>query len=201
MAIAVSGQTCRLREILIRDKPEAMLAASPKGTVPVLVLADGHVIEESLEVMQWALKKNDPENWSFPMEQDPHETQTLIAENDGPFKENLDRYKYPNRYDNTDPIEHRTKGLGFLQKLDHRLEAQPYLAGNHFSILDAAIAPFIRQFANTDRDWFNQAGLRNVPEWLDGILGSDRFTCVMQKYPAWKQSGEEIAFPESLPGS
>lgn len=200
MAIAVSGQTCRLREIVLRDKPEDMLTASPKGTVPVLVLPDQTVIDESLDVMHWALGLNDPENWLAPL-QNNADAERLIAENDGPFKANLDRYKYPTRYENVDPMEHRAGGLNFLQDLDTCLEKARYLAGDHFTILDAAIAPFVRQFANTDRPWFDQTGLRYVPNWLDGILGSNRFTCVMEKYPAWKQSGEEIAFLESTTGS
>lgn len=195
MAIAVSGQQCRLREVVLRDKPEGMLAASPKGTVPVLVLQDGTVVDESLDVMHWALGQNDPENWLAPFDEDEATARALIAENDGPFKANLDRYKYPNRYDNVDPSDHRRKGLAFLQTVDALLLNQPYLAGARFSFLDAAILPFVRQFANTDRDWFDQAGLNTVPRWLDAGLASHRFTRVMEKYPAWKQTGTEVAFP------
>lgn len=197
MAIAVSGQTCVLREVLLRDKPDDMLAASPKGTVPVLVLPDGTVIDESLEVMHWALGQNDPENWLSPILEDKANALALIAENDGPFKENLDRYKYPTRYENVDPLDHRAGGSAFLHSLDERLSDQDYLAGEAFTFLDAAIIPFVRQFANTDREWFDQAGLKHVPRWLDDALASERFIRVMEKYPVWKTTGEEVGFPDA----
>jgi len=197
MAIAVSGQNCTLREILLRDKPAEMLAASPKGTVPVLVLQDGTVLDESLDVMHWALEQNDPENWLTPIQNDEANTRALIAENDGPFKENLDRYKYSTRYENVNALDHRNGGLEFLKSLDARLNGQEFLAGDTFTILDAAILPFVRQFANTDREWFDQAGLQNVPRWLDENLASPRFARVMAKYPQWKTTGEEVDFPDA----
>lgn len=197
MAIAVSGYTCLLREINLKDKPDEMLAASPKGTVPVLVLEDGMVIDESLDVMFWALGQNDPEDWLAPLQNDEADARALIAENDGPFKANLDRYKYPTRYDDVDPLDHRAGGLAFLKILDDRLNGRAYLAGDAFSLLDAAIIPFVRQFANTDRDWFDQSGLNHVPHWLDAALASERFTRVMAKYPLWKTTGEEAVFPNA----
>ena len=195
MAIAVSGQQCTLREVLLKDKPDAMLAASPKGTVPVLVLEDGAVIDESLDVMHWALAKDDPEDWLAPLRENEQDALALIEENDGPFKANLDRYKYPNRYDGVDPLEHRAAGLAFLRKLDALLAGRAFLAGDRFTFLDAAIVPFVRQFANTDKAWFDQTDLSHVPQWLDATLASERFTRVMEKYPVWKTSGKEVGFP------
>lgn len=197
MAIASSGQNCLLREVVLKDKPEAMMRASPKGTVPVLVLCDDSVIDESLDVMRWALGRSDPENWLTPLQEDAAGSLALLAENDGPFKAHLDRYKYPNRYDNTDPLDHRRHGLAFLQNLDSRLQGRAYLAGDAFTFLDAAILPFVRQFANTDRDWFDQAGLTRVPSWLDDALASERFIRIMDKYPAWKTTGTETRFPST----
>lgn len=186
MAIAVSGQEVEHREVVLKDKPAAMLEASPKGTVPVLVLPDGTVIDESLAVMDWALGERDPEGWRAPLDEDGL---SLIAENDRTFKRALDRYKYPNRYGDVDPLEHRALGLDFLRRLEGRLAEAPYLCGDRFSYADAAIAPFVRQFANVDRDWFDGAGLSHVPGWLDGILESERFSRVMEKHPKWVDPG------------
>lgn len=197
MAIAASGQTCALREVVLRNKPPEMIAVSPKGTVPVLMLPDERVIEESLEIMQWALGNNDPQGWLAPLNDDRDDSDALIAESDGPFKDALDRYKYPTRYENTDPLEYRSQGLAFLEKLNARLLKTAYLCGNEFTLADAAIAPFIRQFANNDREWFNALDLSGVQNWLQGILESDRFLGVMEKYPAWKSGMDEPAFPST----
>jgi glutathione S-transferase len=194
MAIAASGQTCALREVVLRNKPPEMIAVSPKGTVPVMVLPDGRVIEESLEIMRWALNRNDPEGWLTPLNDDRDNCNALIAENDGPFKDNLDRYKYPNRYDISAPLHYRIEGAAFLQKLNARLLKTVYLCGDDFTFADAAISPFIRQFANTDREWFNAQDLSGVQNWLQSILDSDRFLGVMEKYPAWKSGMDEAAF-------
>lgn len=197
MAIAAAGQKCALREVVLSSKPPEMIAASPKATVPVLVLADGRVIEESLEIMHWALGRNDPEGWLAPLLSDRAGVEALIEENDGPFKDDLDRYKYPSRYEKADPYAHRAQGLAFLERLDARLSGTAYLCGDAFSLADAAISPFIRQFANTDRGWFDALELAGVQRWLQGIIESDRFLGVMQKFPAWETGMEEPVFPPS----
>ena len=184
MAIAASGQTCALREVVLRNKPPEMIAASPKGTVPVLVLPDDEVIE-------------DPEGWLAPVNDDRAEIDALIAENDGPFKDNLDRYKYPTRYENADPHHHRAQGVTFLEKLNARLTEYNYLCGDGFTFADAAIAPFVRQFANTDREWFDALELPGVQRWLKTILESDRFSGVMEKYPAWENGRDAPLFPSA----
>ncbi len=192
MAIAASGAKVMLREIVFRDKPDEMIAASPKATVPVLVDGD-RVTDQSLDVMHWALEQNDPEGWleSFGRNQE------LIAENDGPFKHHLDRYKYASRYDDVDPVEHRIAGMAFLQKLEARLESTPYLSGESRGFADIAIFPFVRQFRIPDMDWFDAAPLPNLQKWLSGLTGSALFMSVMKKYPIWKESGEEFLVPES----
>ena len=197
MAIAASGQTCALREVVLRNKPPEMIAVSPKGTVPVMVLPDGRVIEESLEIMRWALDRHDPEGWLTPLNDDRDDVDALIAENDGPFKDNLDRYKYPNRFEISDPRRHRDQGAAFLKKLNARLLKTIYLCGDDFTFADAAISPFIRQFANNDREWFDAPDLSGVQRWLQSILASDRFLAVMEKYPAWESGMDEIAFSSS----
>lgn len=195
MAISASGQTCALREVVLRNKPPEMIAASPKGTVPVMVLPDAQVIEESLEIMCWALNRNDPEGWLVPLMHNRDKIDELISENDGPFKNDLDRYKYPTRYDISDPLHHRAQGAKFLEKLNACLLRTSYLCSNTFTFADAAISPFIRQFANNDRGWFDALDLPGLQRWLQSILGSNRFLGVMEKYPAWESGMDEPTFP------
>lgn len=199
MAIAAAGVECRLREVVLRDKPAEMLEASPKATVPVIVETDGTVIEESLDVMAWALTQNDPENWLEPEQGSRADMDALIAESDGPFKRALDRYKYPNRYEDegVDREVQRALGLSFLEKLNARLDGQAQLFGNRISHADIAIFPFIRQFANTDRTWFDARDLPHLQAWLDGHLESARFKQIMPKYAQWKTGDEEPVFPGS----
>lgn len=188
MAIAISGVPVRLREVLLRDKPDEMLAASPKGTVPVLI-DDKAVIDESLAVMDWALSRNDPENWRT------RDDAKLIAENDGDFKHHLDRYKYATRYDDADPNEHRAEGVKFLEQLAARLEKQPFLCGDERGRADIAIFPFVRQFRIADMDWFDNNAPAQVRTWLKGLMGSELFQSIMKKYPQWKETGKEAMFP------
>ena len=199
LAIAVSGQTCALREVVLRNKPPEMIQASPKGTVPVMLLPNGHVLEESLEIMHWALNKSDPEGWLAPLNEASDDINTLISENDGSFKENLDRYKYPTRYNISDPLHYRSQGVLFLEKLNRRLTKKPYLCGYTFTFADAAILPFVRQFANNDRKWFDALCLSGVQNWLQSILESERFLNMMLKYPVWKSGMNEPTFPDRTP--
>lgn len=192
MAIAASGAQVRLREILLRDKPDEMTSASPKGTVPVLVLGDGSVIDESIDVMRWALEQNDPENWLAQKDE-----ARFVEENDGPFKHHLDRYKYSTRYEGADAAEHREAGFKFLQKLDEQLNGRSYLYGDRRSFADIAIFPFVRQFRIADLDWFDEAPIPNLQRWLKSLMESDLFQSVMKKYPLWKETGEEILFQPS----
>ena len=182
MALDASGITVEHREILLRDKPAEMLAASPKGTVPVVVLPEGRVIEESLDVMLWALGQNDPENWLSPPSGDRSEMDALIAANDGPFKHHLDRYKYDTRYEGAVASDHRIAASAHLQDLDDRLSRSDQLLGDAPSLADIALFPFVRQFANTDRDWFDAQPWPHLQRWLDGHLQSARFERVMQKH-------------------
>tara|TARA_R110002074_G_scaffold12755_7_gene46618 strand:- start:195 stop:845 length:651 start_codon:yes stop_codon:yes gene_type:complete len=190
MALLVSGTAVRLREVVLRDKPEEMVAASPKATVPVLVLADGRVIDESLAIMRWALDRNDPQAWLEGCDAGAD----LIAEADGPFKYHLDRYKYPVRYENVDPLDHRAAGLAFLEKLDGRIQPSGQLMGKLSTLADHAIFPFVRQFANNDREWFDQLPLPALQKWLGDHLASPLFAATMQKYPQWHSGDAEPLF-------
>jgi glutathione S-transferase len=182
MALSISNARYEHREVVLRDKPPEMLEASPKGTVPVLVTEDGAVIEESLDIMRWALGRNDPEGW-LARRDDP-----LQAANDGPFKHHLDRYKYATRYDDVDPEEHRAAALDILKRLEDRLGEGAYLCGDARGFADIAIFPFIRQFANADRDWFDAQELPRLQAWLAGLVGSELFAGVMLKHPQWRSA-------------
>ncbi len=187
LAVKASGVQVHLREILLRDKPAAMLAASPKGTVPVLQTDTG-VIEESFDVMRWALAQNDPQGWL----KMPEAGFDLIAEADGPFKSALDRYKYHVRHvDGTREVA-QAQGAAFLLKLDGMLAGETWLYGTQ-SLADMAILPFVRQFANTDRAWFDLQDWGNLLRWLNAFTQSDAFDAVMGKYAPW-QAGEDGVF-------
>lgn len=177
LALAVSGTRVELREVSLKAKPAEMLAVSAKGTVPVLVLPDGKVIDESLAIMRWALAINDPEHW---LDRDDGE---LIAANDGPFKEHLDRYKYPQRY-GVDPLHYRALGLDFLREIDVLVEAGDRLGGGVRGLNDAAVIPFVRQFAAVDPGWFDAQPLPHLRAWLDHYLRSDLFRLIMKREPA-----------------
>ena len=196
LAIQSSGQQVQLQEILLKDKPAPFLAASPKGTVPVV--QDGErVIEESRDVMLWALGRNDPEGW-LDM---PDAGHALIDENDGPFKSALDHTKYAVRFPDRDEAAERARAMAFLIKLNARLSESPFLMGPQRTLADMAILPFVRQFANTDRVWFDAQGLGPLTKWLDDFLASDRFRGIMTKYPPWQPGQDQVLFPDTRQGS
>ncbi len=180
MALHVSSLAYEHREVVLRDKPAAMLEVSPKGTVPVFVSAEGRVLEESLDIMHHALAQNDPEGWL------DREDQALLAANDGPFKHHLDRYKYATRYEDVDPEEHRKAAVEILADLDQRLSASTYLCRNERGFADIAIFPFVRQFANHDRERFDADRMPHLQAWLKALVSSELFTAIMAKHPKWE---------------
>jgi len=194
LALVTTGSTVELREVVLREKPEHMLAVSPKGTVPVLVLENGDVIEESRDIMNWALANNDPECWNAFAEDELQLMQQLVTENDGPFKTALDAYKYGSRDDSIDTTRERTAGSNFIMKLEEMLDGQDYLFGDRLSFADAAILPFVRQFAHVDKEWFWSQDWPNVIVWLETFLESERFKEIMAKYPQWKSGDEGVMF-------
>jgi len=194
LAIAVSGEGVELREILLRDKAPELLKISPKATVPVLVDRDGSLLEESLDIMLWALEKNDPLNWLKPQRGTPSEMLALINQCDNQFKPHLDRYKYANRYEDVDASHERDKAGEFLWQLDKRLATNKYLFGTRLSLADMAIVTFVRQFANVDRTWFDGCDWQNLQRWLVEFLQSDRFQAIMDKYPKWQAGDEVVTF-------
>ena len=192
MAIHISGQKCELREVLLRDKPPSMLEYSPKGTVPVLILQDGNVIDESLDVIDWALNLNDPDDWQ--RSKDTKKTKELIKINDGEFKYHLDRYKYSKRYDNEDPEFHRKKCLKFIESLNNELNNSKYIFDNNISYVDIVLLPFIRQFRIADMEWFDSLPYDNIKVWLSKFLDSFLLNIIMKKYDLWKEGDVSIVF-------
>ena len=196
MALSITGVACELREVHLRHKPVAMLDASPKGTVPVLVFADGTVIDESIDVVNWALS-NGGENiinveWHHG---DQDAIDALIAMNDGAFKYNLDRDKYAARYEDADPLIYRTAGEEFLTILDQRLAKTHWLFGDKISKADIAIFPFIRQFRIADPDWFDGAPYPHLKSWLERAVAMPLFQSIMKKYDRWEDGAPLVTLP------
>ncbi len=198
LAIQASGFHCELREIVLRDKAPELLAVSPKGTVPVLVLPDGRVLEESLEIIAHVLGKHDPCHW-LPETRDAAGVKILIEENDGAFKSHLDRTKYANRFlaigEQVDIDAERMGAMSFIDKLDQILSGQSFLGGSSLNLADMAILPFVRQFAHIDIAWFRAQPVEHVTRWLDGFLNGEQFKSIMSKYQKWEQGQSPIAFP------
>jgi glutathione S-transferase len=184
MALIISGIAFDAHEISLRDKPVAMLAASPKGTVPVLVLNHGEVLEESLHIMRWAFDQGSAYWWIGA--QTPN-NQALIELNDGAFKQQLDRYKYPERYVANERELHREQAIdGLLTVLERQLSKHAYLGGEVACAADIAIFPFVRQFRAVDEVWFDAQALPATQKWLQNWLQSALFERCMKKLPSGK---------------
>lgn len=190
MAIAYARQTVEIREITLKQKPSSLLNFSPKATVPVLVLEDGTVIDQSLDIMRWALSKHDPDNW----QENVTQQEALISTNDTDFKESLDRYKYADRHPETE-LYYREDCYRFLNDLETQLQAKNYLFGDNFCLADIAIFPFIRQFAHVDLRWFENTEWHAVKRWLEEFKTSELFSSIMHKYPAWAEGDLATHFP------
>jgi glutathione S-transferase len=183
MALKLAEIDVEIREISLRKKPAHMLQASPKGTVPVLVLQDGQVIEQSLEIMHWALK-------THALQANIHagagaSVLALISENDDAFKRAIDAYKYPERYPNKTQSQHRADGEVFLQKLENLLQDKLYLFSATPSLADIAIFPFVRQFAAVDAAWFDSLPYTKLKTWLKTFVDSELFVSIMEKQPTY----------------
>ncbi len=191
MALRYANIDVEIREIALREKPAQMLAVSPKGTVPVLVLASGKVpeqskvLEQSLDIMDWALEQSDVDEWIVQDLTVQKLSADLIATNDGAFKQALDKYKYAIRFPENPPNVYRAQGEEFLQRLESLLQQNAYLFRNTVSKADIAIFPFVRQFSMVDEAWFESANYPVLKAWLNGLLNSRLFIDVMQKYPVW----------------
>lgn len=198
LALAASAQVCELREVVLRDKPAELLQASPKATVPVLIDAGGGVIDQSLDIMLWALRRNDPGQWLQPERADLETMLALIAEFDDGFKYQLDRYKYAGRHENAGGAEalvHRAQAAVYLARLNAQLHTTCYLFGERAALADAALAPFVRQFAQTDSRWFAAQPWAPLQAWLSAFVNSALYGGVMLKYPKWESGTAGVSFP------
>lgn len=196
LALLASGQVCELREVVLGHKPQALLEASAKGTVPVLVLANGEVIDQSLDIMLWALRRHDPRHWLPVDECVRTQMLALVATCDGEFKHHLDRYKYPQRFGLADATLHRDQGADFLNGLNTRLSASRHVLGESESLADVAIAPFVRQFAHTDPAWFASQPWPALQSWLMAFEASADYQQVMAKFTPWQPGQTPVLFPE-----
>lgn len=189
MALRYAGVDVEIREISLREKPQSMLLASPKGTVPVLIQPNGQVIEQSLEIMEWALNQRDVDDWILRSSSElKSHAAALIAENDGPFKQALDRYKYADRYPEF-PMEHyRAQGELFLKRLEELLSYHHYLLRDQLAQVDIAIFPFVRQFSMVDEHWFDATHYSKLKVWLSNLKDSQLFNDIMQKHPVWQDA-------------
>jgi glutathione S-transferase len=187
LALLQSGTRVELREVVLRDKPEAFLAISPSATVPCLATTDG-VIDESIDIMHWALGHHDPQQW-LDM---PEAGEQWIARCDGPFKHALDRTKYVTRYPDEDANAHRADAYAFLAELNETLS--PWIFERP-TLADYAILPFVRQFAFIDKPLFNSQPWPNLHHWLETFLTSAELGQIMQKYPQWHEGDAPTYFP------
>jgi glutathione S-transferase len=196
LAINASQSRVHLREIRLRDKPKEFVSASPKATVPVLVLPDGHVIDESRDIMIWALQQSDPRGWLRLWHADPAFCNAFLDRLDGPFKQQLDRYKYASRFEPAIGQQSRQDACVFLAEINQFLESKAsYLSGADFGVLDAATLPFVRQFRGVDEIWFDSQPWPHLHRWLGMFLNSADFGAVMQKYQPWQAGDRVILFP------
>lgn len=197
LALYGSGMMVELREVVLRDKPIELRELSPKATVPVLLTPEGQVIDESLDIMLWALQQSDPEGWLLQglelrgVEQHTA-TMALIDQNDGQFKHWLDHYKYADRFPEHPVNYYREQAEVFIRQLETRLSDNSYLMAKKLSLADVAIFPFVRQFAHVDKPWFDQAPYPKVQIWLAELLKSSRFIDVMVKYPQWNEESDVV---------
>lgn len=190
LTILYTGVTTDLRDILLKDKPVEMTSVSPKATVPVLNTGT-QIIDESRDIMLWALRQNDPEGWLS----QPEQATALINTNDGPFKQALDHTKYAVRFPDRDASADRAKASNILHDLNSRLGQHAHLLGDALNMADTAILPFVRQFANTDRAWFNAQDWPHLIRWLTAFEGSDSFKTIMVKRPIWAPGAAPLYFP------
>jgi glutathione S-transferase len=197
MAISSSGKPVRLREIVLRDKPAEFIAHSAKATVPVLVKGDEEIVDESLDIMLWALEGSDPDGLNAPLSGSRLGMLDLVARCESEFKPDLDAYKYAIDGDESGRLAARGRALTFLEELDTRLQTGANLFGDRLALADVAIFPFVRQFAGVDPEWFAGVDLPALQTWLEKQISSQLFAGVMTKYPPWANTREEFLFPDA----
>jgi glutathione S-transferase len=195
LALLASGLACELREVVLRNKPPSLLQASPKATVPVLVLAHGQVLEQSRDIMHWALAQHDPLGWRARSEEEAQAMETLVNACDGPFKQALDRTKYPQRYPSEDSTAHRAQAESWLAGLEQRLAQSPWLFGDQACWADMAVLPFVRQFAGIDAQRWQEQPWPHLQQWLAQWQASALFSTTMTPFAPWQEGTPGQPFP------
>lgn len=193
MALKNSGINVELREVDLDNMPEEALKISDKATVPILVMTDGTYIDESWDIVKWAVEQNDPDNWAGENKEYLLDAEMLVETNDFSFKDDLDHYKYADRYPEQKVEEYRLACEEFLEELEEMLADNNYLLADHLTLADIGVFPFIRQFSLVDKDWFDQSPYDNVRRWLVQIIGSTLFQAVFEKHDLW-QAGDRAIY-------
>ena len=192
MALKYSGLKVELREVDLKDMPDEALAISAKATVPVLVLADGSIIDESWDIVKWALAQNDPDNWLGDANEYLLDAEMLTETNDFSFKDHLDHYKYANRYPEQSEEYYRMACEEFIEELEDMLEENKYLLADKLTLADISVFPFVRQFSLVNKDWFDHAPYPKVQIWLDTLINSELFQDIFQKHDVWQAGSSAI---------
>ena len=192
LAIRASGLIVEIREVELKNKPKEFLNISPKATVPIVCISSKQIIEESLDIMEWALKINDPLKLLKNEKLNRIEIHSILNKLENEFKQNLDRYKYSSRFDLPNPKLYRDKNLQTLNEFNNLLQNNKGICSSHLSLLDYAVFPFIRQFRNVNSVWFDSLELKFLQTWLYELIDSDEFSSIMKKYEIWKPNQKPI---------
>ncbi len=192
MALKYSGLKVELREVDLKNMPDEALLKSAKATVPILVLTDGSIIDESWDIMKWALAQNDPDNWLDEANDNLLAAEILTETNDFSFKADLDHYKYANRYPEQSEEYYRVACEEFIEELEDMLTENKFLLTNKLTLADISVFPFVRQFSLVNKAWFNQAPYPKVKIWLETLVNSDLFQHIFQKHDVWKAANSAI---------
>ena len=192
LAIKASGIIVEIREVELKNKPKEFLGISPKATVPIVCISSKQIIEESLDIMEWALKINDPLKLLKYEKLNRIEIHNILNKLENEFKQNLDRYKYSSRFDLPNPKLYRDKNLQTLNEFNNLLQNNKGICSSHLSLLDYAIFPFIRQFRNVNSVWFDSLELKFLQTWLYELIDSDEFSSIMKKYEIWNPNQKPI---------
>ena len=197
LGLLLSKQPVMIRDIVMTNIPKEMFTASSKGEVPVLVLDDGTVIDESIDIMRWALNINDPQDLLYKHQSNlTEEIENLIQHCDNEFVEALKKYKAASRYHDDAEVDHRQNCEVIIRDIENRLSKQKYIFGDKPSLADYAILPFIRQFSRVDRKWFIQSPYPKLRSWLEWHYQNPLFSKAMKKYPQWLDEKQDIIFSE-----
>ena len=192
MALKYAGMKVILREVELRNLPAEALAVSPHATVPSLVVSADEYMDESWDIVKWAIKQHDPDNWAGDNNEYLNHAEMLVETNDHSFKEDLDHYKYADRHPEHPMEYYRERCEEFLEELNEMLEENVYLLSEHISIADIAVFPFIRQFSLVDKDWFDQAPYPELQRWLKAILDTEWFADAFKKHELWQSGNDDI---------